>query len=139
VAIVWCWHPKLGLMSAFHAALFLFQIPETEPGKKQNNNSILNSHTRKAFKNSSMVNKKSSMKSDWVVNDSIVQSVRLIQPFQWYKRYDALPFMLAYAICIPLSLLEGTEVQANHNFTRFLLCIVIMQLQLILYLHSIIL
>jgi hypothetical protein len=52
-------------------------------------------------------------KSDWVINDSIVQSVRLIQPYQWYKRFDSLPFMLAYAICLPLSQLEGTEVRAK--------------------------
>ena len=54
-------------------------------------------------------------KSDWIIRDSIVQSVRLIQPYHWYKRYDVLPFMIAYAIVIPLSLLEDTKVLTQSH------------------------
>ena len=58
-----------------------------------------------------------STKSDWIVNDNIVKSVRLIQPYDWYLRYDTLPFMIAYSLCIPLSLWEGVQVSFSALFS----------------------
>ena len=64
----------------------------------------------------------SSNKSDWIVNDNVVESVRLIQPYAWYRRHDSMPFIICYLICIPLSLVKGSEV---HEVTMLSLNVAI--------------